>query len=1003
MFSRLLAPKWKHPRAEVRRAALEALPDDAQDIFRQVATEDADAVIRRLALRRLCDLQAVHELCRQAADEADRHTAEQQLAHLLAGRRAGGPDLEQRRQFLLQLADERWFERLLREGEEPELRRLALQHVSRQSLLGDVALQDADADLRLAAAQKLTQRSTLERVARAARRNDKRVSQCVRDALAALDAADSRPREMREQADRLNTQLQALLKAAQRDGDWGRIETPLGNLRRQWAALDAELLEAGTREAFQQGVDRFEHALQDWREREQQRQRERDLRAEALQQAGNLCAELEALLGALRAEGRVRELRTVNDALDVCERSWRELPLPDDAEGETLATRYQAVRESLRQALADEALLSELQPRLEALQGDVDELLAKDLPAEDAVRALEARWQELPRPVQLEMDARQAAAISEGLAELRQRLQRERQRQAHARDELQEMVARLERHLREETYKPAFVLAQKAQKLLDSLDAETQQRLKKSELVKRLHKVQARLREMRDWRAFANAPVMEQLCGDMEGLADAAEGADDDFDFAACAESVRRARAEWKKMTEAQGAAPRALWRRFDAACERAYAPCEAFFEAQRERREANLRARESVCQGLEDYARKVGVQSAEEVDWAALEKIIRTADREWRSLGAVPRKQQKAINRRFRKVMDRLRALARTHREHNRERKAELVMQAETLQQRLAEGREELAAATERVKALQAEWKQIGHATRDGELWRQFHAACDAVFEQRKRERSAHEEAIHQQVEIRERLCAQIEAAAEQHGEAFRQARHAVDEAHAQWQAAERLPKWEMERLQRRYRAACAKFEQRLQEEREAQRLQQWQQLREWAGLCEALEWLADEGAGGALPLEQVAQRRAELEARLEALGALHGAQARGVAERWRQAQAWLDRLADEDADQAALKRTLAETREEALRQRLELCLQLEIAAGIESPPAYREARLAYQVSHLAEQMKQGGRAPLEQRLDELEQAWLGLPAAPAGEAAELAKRFDTTLIAVRAIPDTD
>ena len=998
MFSRLFVPKWKHPKASVRRAALEALPDEAQAIFRQVAEGDADAVIRRLALRRLRDPEVLWELCQGAAQDSDRTIAAQHLTQLLCGLLADGPSLAQRLQFLQRLDGEHWFERLLKEGRETELRLQALARVSRQSLLGDAALQDPDAGLRLAAAQRLSQRSTLERVAKGARRQDKRVHQCVRQALAALDAADSRPRETRAQAEHLHTQLQALLKAARRDGDWGRIETAVGNLRRQWAALDVELLEADTREAFLQGLDRFDHALREWREGEERLARERAARAEKLAQGAAICGELEALCKGLCAEGRVRDRPAVERARDVCLRSWRELSLPSDAEGATLDERFARAQADLAQVLADEALLAELQPRLEALQQSVQERLVEGVPSEPVLRELERQWQELPRPVQLQMDADREGAVRQGLAALRSSLQRERQRQEEARDELAEMVARLERHLRERTYKPAFVLAQKAQQLLDTLDAEAQKPLQKSALLKRLRKVQAELREMRDWRNFANAPVMEQLCEDMERLADAAESAaGDDFDYGACAARVRRARAEWKKMTEAQGGAPKALWRRFDAACGRAYAPCEVFFEGQRAQREANLRVRESVCEGLENYAIKVGVQPAEEVDWAALEKIIRTADREWRGLGPVPRQKQKAINRRFRKVMDTLRALARRQRERNHERKAELVRQAETLRQRLGEEREELSSALEKAKALQAEWKQIGQASRDGELWRRFHAACDAVFAQRRRQRDASERALHEQVEMRARICAQIEAAAEQQGEAFRRARQAVDEAHARWQAAERLPKREMERLERRYRAACAAFEKRLQAERQAQREQEWQRLYAMAALCQSLEWLADGLAAGETAAAQVSRSRAELSQRFEALGELHGAAGKGVAERWRRAQAWLDRLLDEEADRQTLQEKLAEERDQALQARLELCLQLEIAAAVESPAEFREARLAYQVSHLAEQMKQGGRPPLGERLDALERAWLSLPAAPAGEAEALAGRFEGVLNAAR------
>ena len=992
MLSRLFAPKWKHPKSAVRREAIAALPDEAQAIFRQVAAEDTDAVIRRLALRRLCDLHQVQTLYAGAGSDSDRRTAEQHLAHLLAGRQENGPPLAARWEFLQALADERWFERMLKEGREPELRRQALQRVNRQALLGDVALNDDDASVRHAAAARLTQRSTLERVAKGARRRDKHVYQCVRDALAALDAADSRPRQAREQAGRLTVQMQALLKAAQASGDWGRIEASLRVLQRQWAALDASLLETSDVEAFQQGIDRFEFSLREWREREQQQAREQARRQAGLDQAASICAQLATLLDALRGEGRVRDVATVEQVREVCARSWRELDLPDDDDGQALRARHDELRAALAQVLADETLLAELAPRLDALRQAVQAQLSEERITEPALHELERQWQAMPRPVQLKLEGPEATAIAEGLHALRARLERQRQQQQASAANLQEMVARLEQHLREQTYKPAFVLAQKAQQLEDALDAEGRRKLEKSAVLKRLHKVQAQLREMRDWRNFANAPVMEQLCEDMERLADAME-AGGEPDFSECAARVRRARAEWKKMTEAQGAAPRALWRRFDAACSRAYAPCQAFFEAQGAQREENLQRRQAVCEGLEDYALKIGTQAADDANWSALEQIIKTADREWRGLGAVPRQQQKAINRRFRKVMDRLRALARKHREHNRAEKAERVKQAEQLLRRLSEGREELPAALEKARALQAEWKQIGPARKDGELWRQFHAACDAIFAERKRERAAHDEAIHEQVRIRRQICEQIEAAASAKGDDFRRARQTVDAAHARWQAAERLPKREMERLERRYRAACVCFEERLQAERQAQREQAQQHLRDKAALCQSLEWLADRQLAAGRDLAQLVAEREALSRQYEALGAVPGAMGKGVAARYRRALAWLQRLEAEDADLPALQAELAAEREAATQQRLELCLKLEIAAGVESPPDCREARLACQVALLAEQMKRGLHPSLEEQLRDLSLDWYATAAADESRSGDISERFESVL----------
>jgi len=118
-----------------------------------------------------------------------------------------------------------------------------------------------------------------------------------------------------------------------------------------------------------------------------------------------------------------------------------------------------------------------------------------------------------------------------------------------------------------------------------------------------------------------------------------------------------------------------------------------------------------------------------------------------------------------------------------------------------------------------------------------------------------------------------------------------------------------------------------------------------------------------------------------------------KGVAARYRRALVWLDRLVDENADPSVLQAELAAERETATQRRLELCLQLEIAAGIESPADYREARLAYQVALLAEQMKSGLHPSLDEQLQSLSLDWYATVAADEPRSADISERFESVL----------
>ena len=82
------------------------------------------------------------------------------------------------------------------------------------------------------------------------------------------------------------------------------------------------------------------------------------------------------------------------------------------------------------------------------------------------------------------------------------------------------------------------------------------------------------------------------------------------------------------------------------------------------------------------------------------------------------------------------------------------------------------------------------------------------------------------------------------------------------------------------------------------------------------------------------------------------------------------------------------ARTETTSQEQRQELCIRMEILAGIDSPEEYAEARMAYQVNRLSEAMGGGETRPPD-RWEDLTRAWC-LAGPPPSEIAEaLEARF--------------
>jgi predicted trehalose synthase len=97
--------------------------------------------------------------------------------------------------------------------------------------------------------------------------------------------------------------------------------------------------------------------------------------------------------------------------------------------------------------------------------------------------------------------------------------------------------------------------------------------------------------------------------------------------------------------------------------------------------------------------------------------------------------------------------------------------------------------------------------------------------------------------------------------------------------------------------------------------------------------------------------------------------------------------------------RQILRQTLEENTEKKQQLCIRMEVAAGIESPPEFAQARMAYQVARLSESLHNRNAAKATvNRLEEafnIEQEWHLLGASPPAQEEGLEKRFQQALAA--------
>ncbi len=441
-----------------------------------------------------------------------------------------------------------------------------------------------------------------------------------------------------------------------------------------------------------------------------------------------------------------------------------------------------------------------------------------------------------------------------------------------------------------------------------------------------------KLEEVSDWQSYAIVPKLESLVADMQALATTPLTPE------LQATRIHHLQDEWKAITKGSGGRHQALWDSFKAAADEAFEPCKQHYQALDAEREANTHKREALIEQLSVY---LDSYDWEQADWGQVEKVLRSARKEWQGYSPALRASQQTLQKQFNDKLDAIQAHLNGEYEKNKAEKQRLIASLEPLTKT-----EDLQHAIDTAIRFQQQWKGIGRCRRkdDDALWQQFRGLCDTIFARRDAERNAQKAEVQRVVDEAETAIVAIEALLNIDEADF-------ESAYREWQQSaeavtfdESLPRAQQAALSKRLQRASDAVEKRFQG-LQAQRAQQG-----WDSLF-ALK--ADINA------KQDAQDA--LREALEALTFTPGNTQKHLLNA-------IDSTDEaENSDPARL-----------------LCIRAEIASGTSSPDEDKEMRMQYQVEQL-----QAGLGQQRESQVSLANDWLALPRLPEGDYLRLQERF--------------
>ena len=873
------------------------LPDSAE--LAQLLIADPASEVRIAAAKRCTDVVALGAAWRAEPDPTVRLAIASALAPALATTPDGVTV-----QAILESNDctDALRADVVRRAGDAERRRKAIEHIRDEAPLLELALGAEHAETRLAAAARVRSQEGLERLVQAAKDKDRGVARLARQRIDLIN----QQRKQQAEAANIISQLDTL------ESDPGPILTAVVELDRRWEALDVsgdtELTE-GFRVARAKVHARFDREQETQRARLQFERRLREWLGElgsALALEANAEAEeltgLRTELAALRALAQEHNDAAASSQLDEAERNIGSR----EEERQALGIAQSLVSEAEQLATGEHIDSAQLVVRWQALSRAVR---TPDLTRrfEAAVLAIEKR-----RIDQVEAAKQEASAKRHRLHGLLHDAE-----QALAAGQLQ--------------------AARSAAEGIKPIRAEAGNLPKPT--VQRISRLLHQLAELERWESFGQKNARMQLCDRAQALATHKS------DPAQLAREVQALRKEWKALDEQHAGVPKALWERFDVACETAYAPAAKHFaELAARNKEARRRREEFTAAAAEQALARLN----EPRDWREIEHWLRDADRKWRDgeLGSVNPSAWKALDTKYKAALAPLRDALSAARDQARAGREALIEEALALAPKATE-RDALA----QIKSIQARWREQARTLQlrrrdETALWERFRSACDAVFNARHAKRKEEDGRRHDLRRLLESVCAKLEklalgtdsAGAEMDDHAIRIEQR---EQQGQWATQSAANGQAARDLEPRFKRANTAIDAVLSARAKSRKAAVWKTLAAKERLCDALDVLLRSGAE---PSAIGTSREALLE-QWAALPALPEAWERKMLAR---RDAALGALVD-----PASAGDYSQRVDRGLKPRSQYLVELELSLGLDSPADCQEQRLAIQVKQLKERFK--------------------------------------------------
>ena len=318
--------------------------------------------------------------------------------------------------------------------------------------------------------------------------------------------------------------------------------------------------------------------------------------------------------------------------------------------------------------------------------------------------------------------------------------------------------------------------------------------------------------QFRDYDFKKNLEMKTALCETVEKL-------QTEPDVISAFHQLQKLHQQWREIGPVAKELREDLWSRFKAASTIINKRHQEHFEGLKAKEQENLEAKTAICEQIEniDFPALKSFK-----DWEEKNKEVIALQDKWKTIGFAPKKSNVKIFERFRAACDvyfnrksEFYKNIKDEMEKNLELKKVLCEKAEALKDST-----DWKSTTEKMIALQKEWKTIGSVARkhSDTVWKRFISACDYFFEQKNKNASSQKSVEQTNLAAKKALIEKINTIDEaDHDEALAALKGYMTE----WNAIGHVPFKEKDKIYKEYHEAVDKQFDRLKVDQNDRKMQ--------------------------------------------------------------------------------------------------------------------------------------------------------------------------------------